>query len=101
MADIAEKAIKQMVEYLVWLLKANGMDEEKAKKIADELATGKYTHDYPLTVEKLRELGLKVSTDVPQEVYDLMGLYPQPLGSQVPSVQYIPLPYKRTDIIRR
>ncbi len=97
MADIAQKAVKQMVDYLVWLLKSNGMDEEKAKKIADELATGKYTHDYPLTVEKLRELGLKVSTDVPQEVYELMELYPQPMGSQVPSVQYIPLPYRRAD----
>ena len=94
MADIAEKAIKQMVSYVKWLLTENGMDEEKAERIALELATGKYTHDYPLGVEKLRELGLNISTDVPEEVYQLMDLYPQPMGTQVPSVQYIPVPYR-------
>ena len=94
MADIAEKAIKQMVSYVKWLLTENGMDEEKAERIALELATGKYTHDFPLGVEKLRELGLNISTDVPEEVYQLMDLYPQPMGTQVPSVQYIPVPYR-------
>jgi len=94
LADVAKKAIGQMVDYLINLLKTKGIEEEKAKKIAEELATGKYTHDYPLTVEKLREIGLNVSTDVPPEVYELMKLFPQPMGSQVPSVQYIPVPYK-------
>jgi len=94
MADIAEKAIKQMVSYVKWLLTENGMDEEKAERIALELATGKYTHDFPLGVEKLRELGLNISTEVPEEVYQLMDLYPQPMGAQVPSVQYIPVPYR-------
>lgn len=94
LADVAQKAIKQMKEYLVWLLTQNGMEKEKAERIAEELATGKYTHDYPLTVEHLKALGLNVSTNVPEEVYELMELFPQPMGSQVPSVQYIPFPYK-------
>ncbi len=94
LADVAQKAIKQMKEYLVWLLTENGMDRHKAEHIAEELATGKYTHDYPLTVEYLRELGLNISTEVPWEVYELMELFPQPMGSQVPSVQYIPVPYR-------
>ncbi len=94
LADVAKKAIDQMVNYVTWLLKTKGMDEEKAKTIAIELATGKFTHDYPLTVEYLKSLGLNVSTQVPQEVYTLMSLYPQPIGSQLPSVQYIPVPYR-------
>lgn len=94
LADIAHKAINQMKAYLVWLLTQNGMEEEKARHIAEELATGKYTHDYPLTVEHLKNLGLNVSTEVPEEVYALMELFPQPVGSQVPSVQYIPVPYR-------
>ncbi|WP_448584596.1 SDH family Clp fold serine proteinase [Thermocrinis sp.] len=93
MADVAEKAIEQMVNYVKWLLMENGMDREKAERIALELATGKYTHDFPLGVEKLRELGLNISTEIPEEVYQLMDLYPQPMGAQVPSVQYIPIPY--------
>lgn len=94
LADIAQKAIDQMKSYLIWLLTQNGMDKEKAEGIAEELATGKYTHDYPLTVEYLKSLGLNVNTEVPEEVYDLMELFPQPMGSQVPSVQYIPIPYR-------
>ncbi|MEN3029023.1 MAG: ATP-dependent Clp protease proteolytic subunit [Aquificaceae bacterium] len=96
LADVAQKAIEQMKFYLLWLLTQNRMEEERAKHIAEELATGKYTHDYPLTVEYLKSLGLNVNTDVPEEVYLLMELFPQPMGSQLPSVQYIPVPY-RTD----
>jgi len=94
LADIAQKAIDQMKSYLIWLLTQNGMEKEKAEGIAEELATGKYTHDYPLTVEYLKSLGLNVNTEVSEEVYDLMELFPQPMGSQVPSVQYIPIPYR-------
>ncbi len=95
LADVSEKAIRQMKEYLINLLTTKGMDKEKAERIAEELATGKFTHDYPLTVDYLKDLGLNVRTDVPQEVYDLMDLYEQPVGSQPPSVQYIPVPYRQ------
>jgi len=91
--DVSEKALKQMHEYVYKLLKKKGYPDETAKKVADELSLGKWTHDYPLTVNYLKELGLKVSTDVPEEVYALMELYPQPSGYQ--SVQYIPVPYKQ------
>ncbi|MFN3976240.1 MAG: SDH family Clp fold serine proteinase [Aquificaceae bacterium] len=94
LADIAQKAIDQMKSYLVWLLTENGMERVKAESIVEELATGKYTHDYPLTVEYLKSLGLNVNTYIPEEVYELMELFPQPMGSQVPSVQYIPVPYR-------
>ncbi len=91
--DVSEKALKQMYDNVVSIMTKAGYDENTAKKVADELSQGKYTHDYPITVEKAKELGLKVSTDVPEEVYALMELYPQPTGPQ--SVQYIPVPYQR------
>jgi len=91
--DVSEKALKQMFENVKSLLLKKGYSEEIAEKVAEELSTGKYTHDYPVTVEHLQALGLKVSTDVPEEVYALMDLYPQPAGT--PSVQYIPVPYQR------
>jgi ClpP class serine protease len=65
--------------------------EEKAKQIADKLVGGYYTHDYPITVEQLREMGLKVSTDVPPEVYELMILYPQARTNR-PGIEYLPYP---------
>ncbi len=91
--DVSEKALKQMYDNVVNLLTRKGYSEEIAKRIAEELALGKWTHDYPLTVEYLQKLGLRISTDVPEEVYALMDLYPQPSGAQ--AVQYIPIPYNR------
>lgn len=93
MADIAEKAINQVRETVFNLLK-DKMDEEKAREVAKILTEGRWTHDYPLTVEELRQLGLKVSTDVPEEVYKLMELYPQPMMQRHPGVEFVPSPPK-------
>ncbi len=95
LADVSKKAIEQMKTYLTNLLTSKGMEKEKAERIAEELAVGKFTHDYPLTTEYLKDLGLPVKTEVPEEVYALMELYEQPVGAQPPSVQYIPVPYKQ------
>jgi len=91
MADVAEKALFQMKNTIVKILNKKGYEREKAERIADLLTSGYWTHDYPLTVDVLKELGLNVTTDVPEEVYDLMELYYQPTGQA--SVQYIPVPY--------
>jgi hypothetical protein len=45
-------------------------------------------------VREARELGLPMSTDMPKEVYHLMGLYPQ-TTQRHPSVEYIPVPRSR------
>ncbi len=93
LADIAEKAIKQMKDFIKELL-SDKFDEKKAEELADKLASGYWTHDYPITVEEARRMGLNVSTDVPKEIYDLMELYKQ-TEQRRPSVQYIPVPYHR------
>ncbi|AMW32834.1 ATP-dependent Clp protease proteolytic subunit [Fervidobacterium islandicum] len=91
LADIAQKAMKQMKEYVTDLLKEKYPD--KAEKLAEDLVSGKWTHDYPITVEKARELGIKVSTDMPKEIYALMSLYKNPTSGK-PSVNYVPINYK-------
>ncbi|HYS09780.1 MAG TPA: hypothetical protein VEP66_13595, partial [Myxococcales bacterium] len=45
--------------------------------------------DFPITLEVARQLGLKVSSDMPGEILQLMSLYPQPVRRQ-PSVEYLP-----------
>lgn len=94
MADIAEKAIKQVREFVFELLK-DKMGEDKAREVATILTEGRWTHDYPITVEVARELGLKVSTEVPEEVYELMELYPQPMMQRHPGVEFVPTPQKQ------
>jgi ClpP class serine protease len=92
LADIAKKAQAQVKEFVTNVL-LDDFPQERAEKIASELTSGRWTHDYPLTLEALAEIGLPVSPDLPAEVFGLMDLYPQ-LGRQRPSVQYVPLPYQ-------
>ncbi|MEO2068792.1 MAG: ATP-dependent Clp protease proteolytic subunit [Desulfurobacteriaceae bacterium] len=91
LADVAEKSLAQMKNTIMKILLAKGHSKEKAEEIADLLTCGYWTHDYPLTADVIKDLGLNVSTEVPDEVYDLMELYYQPSGQT--SVQYIPVPY--------
>jgi ClpP class serine protease len=66
--------------------------EADAERIASALADGQWTHDYPLYVDELKELGIAVSTDLPRNVHDLMDLYPQ-TSQRRPGVEFIPIPY--------
>jgi ClpP class serine protease len=93
LADISEKALVQLKDAVRKILN-DKMDTQKAAALAETLATGTWTHDYPLTYEELIELGLPVSTDMPAEVYEFMELFPQP-KQKSPSVQYIPVPARQ------
>lgn len=99
MADIAEKAIRQVKETVTCIVQER-MPREQAEALAEKLATGTWTHDYPITVREARELGLPVSTEMPVEVYDIMQLYRQ-TAQRRPSVEYIPAPYRVPDGGRR
>ncbi len=91
MADMAEKAIRQVRDFVIWLLE-DKMGKEKAEKIAKMLTEGTWTHDYPITYNKAKELGLPVNDKVPPEVYALMELYPQLLVRRIPTVEFMPAP---------
>jgi ClpP class serine protease len=90
LADLSRKAIVQVADTVFDLLQGR-MPDDQAKAIVHELTTGVYTHDYPIRVAKARSLGLNVSTDMPEQVYKLMELYPQTTQRR-PSVEYIPEP---------
>ncbi len=89
LADVAEKAINQVRSLVAWLLE-DKLGRERAEEVARILTEGRWTHDYPITVEVAKELGLPVSTDVPAEVYQLMELFPQPLKTRTQSVEFFP-----------
>jgi ClpP class serine protease len=72
------------------------LGEERAREVAQTLTEGRWTHDYPITFEIARELGLNVRTEVPSEVYELMEMYPQPLMQRHPGVEFFPLPRRKT-----
>jgi ClpP class serine protease len=91
LADVAHKAINQVKDTVRKILQKR-VPAETAENLADILASGRWTHDYPISVEEAQQLGLPVKTDVPTEVYQLMNLFPQ-AGAGRPSVEYIPIPY--------
>jgi ClpP class serine protease len=90
-ADISRKAINQ-VESTVQELLSERMSAEQAKALAGQLASGTWTHDYPITAARAVELGLPASTAMPPEVHTFMQLFPQPTRTR-PSVEYVPVPY--------
>jgi ClpP class serine protease len=90
-ADMAEKALRQVEKAVVDLL-GDRLPKDRAVALAHTLSSGTWTHDYPITVDEARELGLIVSTAMPDEVFELMNLYQQTTQRR-PSVEYIPVPY--------
>ncbi len=92
LADISRKAIAQTHKFVVNLLVDN-VPKEEAERLAQILTEGRWTHDYPISSEEAAELGLFVSTDMPDEICQVMRLYPQ-AGQRRPSVQYVPMPYQ-------
>jgi ClpP class serine protease len=93
LADIASKAVAQVRDTVKEILEGNGVEKAQALRLAEALASGRWTHDYPISLEEVQKLGLPAHEDMPDEVYALMDLYPQ-AGGRRRSVQYIPTPYQ-------
>ncbi|HSV86956.1 MAG TPA: ATP-dependent Clp protease proteolytic subunit [Levilinea sp.] len=91
LADISEKAVNQ-VKATIRRLGCCHYTPEEAERLSEDLASGRWTHDYPISTEEARELGLKISTEMPTAIYQLMNLYPQ-ATTRRPSVDFVPLPY--------
>jgi ClpP class serine protease len=94
LADVGRKAIAQVKEAARGLL-SRRLPAEKAEKLAETLSIGTWTHDFPIFPAVARELGLAVTTDMPDDVLELMALYPQPVRAQGGGVEYLPVPRQR------
>ena len=93
MADQAEKAIIQVRESVKELLEGKPTNG-KVDELARLLSEGTWTHDFPITYERAKVLGLPVNSNIPDDVLKLMSLYPQPTRTQ-PTVEYLPGPRTR------
>jgi ClpP class serine protease len=87
-ADLGQKAIAQLRRQACEIMRAP-MTAEQAMALAEKLTSGRWTHDYPITANEARELGLPVSTDMPEAMLDLLALFPQPLRT-AQSVEFGP-----------
>jgi len=92
MADIAEKALKQMKLDVTDLLD-DKMGKDKAEELAHLLSQGTWTHDHPISWNEAKAMGLPVKTGMPAMFYELMSLFPQPVKRE-PTVDFLPIPRK-------
>lgn len=86
LADQAEMAITQLRRAIANLLESS-MRADIADVVADQLSQGQWTHDYPITPDEARGMGLPVTTDMPPTILQMMSLYPSP-KRLTPSVEY-------------
>jgi ClpP class serine protease len=101
LADIGRKAISQLKQSASELLQRR-LPAEQASALAEKLTVGTWTHDYPIWASTARELSMPVSTNMPDDVLELMTLYPQPTRMQSGSggVEYLPVP-RQKEAVRR
>ena len=88
LADQAKKAICQIQATVRELLRGKYPDSV-TDNLASMLSEGRWTHDFPITFDYAKELGLHVSSEMPPQVLELMTLYPQPVR-HYPTVEYLP-----------
>jgi ClpP class serine protease len=90
LADQAEKALAQVRESVRELLTGK-INQDQLTELVRLLCEGAWTHDHPITYDAAKAFGLPVSSEMPSEFLDLLGLYPQPVRRQ-PTVEYLPEP---------
>jgi ClpP class serine protease len=91
MADVGRKAITQVKQAASELLTRH-LPAEQATALAEKLSAGIWTHDYPIWASTGKSLGLPVSTRMPNDVLQLLTLYPQPVRMQGGGgVEYLPV----------
>lgn len=91
LAEESRKALAQ-IKGLVRTLVKDLREEEGVEKIVEELVSGKYTHDFPITAEEAcKLLGECVNRELPREVYSLMSLYKMENRPRRPSVEFVPV----------
>jgi len=96
LGDVARKAIDQVYQ-TVYKLLLEHQTPEKAAELARMFSEGRWTHDYPIDFEQAKQMGLLVSDQMPEEVYELMEFYPQS-KQQRPGVEFIPVPYRSPEV---
>jgi ClpP class serine protease len=90
LAEESRKAISQ-IKGVVRQLVSDIHSTEETDRIVDELVSGKYTHDFPITAEEACKLfGDCVNRELPREVYALMSLYKMEARPRRPSVEFVP-----------
>jgi ClpP class serine protease len=98
LAEESRKAQDQMKNTVRQII-GDKYPEEKTEEIVEELVSGKYTHDFPISADESCKLfGECVNKELPEEVYSLMRLYRMETRPRRPSVEFVPVSPRKTVI---
>ncbi|MFN0022423.1 MAG: SDH family Clp fold serine proteinase [Parvularculaceae bacterium] len=86
LADVGKMAIDQLKRAARELLKGT-VSDNAANNVAEQMASGRWTHDYPIEAGEAREIGLNVTNSMPADITELMGLFPDRLSRA--NVKYV------------
>ena len=90
LAEESRKAVAQISDIVRSLVK-EPYGPGKTEEIVEELVSGKYTHDFPITAQVTCSLfGECVRMELPGEVYRLMNMYKMEARPRRPSVEFVP-----------
>lgn len=92
MADVGRKAIAQVKQSSKRAAGAMRLPAKQAAKLTQQLASGSWTHDYPIWASTAKRLSLPVNTDMLDSDLELLKVYPQPVRIQNSGgVGYLPV----------
>ena len=90
--DLGRKAIAQVKWRQASFLTRQLSADQANNALAETLTSGIWTHDYPIWASTAKSLGLPVNTKMPDRVFQLLKLYPQPVRMQSGGgVEYLPV----------
>jgi len=79
LADVGRMATEQLERAARELL-AGTVSENAAIAAAEQLSSGRWTHDYPIEADEAEEIGLRTSTEMPEDIMEIMRLFPDRLS---------------------
>jgi ClpP class serine protease len=72
LGDMAQKALRQVQDFMWQILTKKGYSEPVAEVIAGELISDQFLHDAPIFCTEATKWGLRVKTEVPAAVYEIV-----------------------------
>jgi hypothetical protein len=67
----AEMYHNENIEYIREALTKHGYEMTNIESIVSHFCSGKYSHERPFNTRMLKEIGLNVSNDIPEYIYDI------------------------------
>ncbi|MEL6362101.1 MAG: hypothetical protein AAFR21_13570 [Pseudomonadota bacterium] len=81
LADVGRMAMEQLERAARELLTGT-VSDNAAQAVAEQLSSGRWTHDYPIEADEARELGLNVTNQMPDDIIEIMRLFPDRMSRQ-------------------